>query len=245
MEKRCLVVVAHGDDETNGMGGTLIRLRNAGWAISIVYLTLPNGNEDHPRAQECIRSAEFIGARHFLANFEDGRLFDDIESRAFMALVYDNVQPTLVLALHGLDVHPDHRAASALALGPAMQRGVNIEYFTCELCSSGRHTDADRPQTLGFFPTHYVDVSDIQLEVEEFQHCHTSQDPEAMVAGMARVHKNRAAESGVGQYAEGWVRLTRVGSLAPELQEIFLTSPLKLPRAIGIDFDPVTIGIET
>jgi LmbE family N-acetylglucosaminyl deacetylase len=145
--------------------------------------------------------------------------------------------------MHGIDVHPDHRSISALALGPAMQRGVNIEYFTMELCSSGRHTDGDRPQSLGFFPTHYVDTSEVQDQVAEFTRCHASQDPEAMILGMARMHHNRAVESGIGTKAEAFVRLTRVGELDPELQKIFQPSLLFLPRPIGIDFDPKNIGL--
>ena len=65
-----------------------------------------------------------------------------------------------------------------------------------------------------------------------------------MIVGMGRVHKNRAVESGIGEFSEAFVRLTRVGELDPELQQIFQPSPITLPRAIGIDFDPKTIGIE-
>lgn len=39
--KRCLVFAAHGDDETNGVGGTILKLRDSGWSVFIVYATLP------------------------------------------------------------------------------------------------------------------------------------------------------------------------------------------------------------
>ncbi len=245
VEKRVLIVVAHGDDETNGAGGTLILLKEAGWDITIFYATLPVTNDEcRARYDECVAAAKHVGADAYIVGEPDGQLCDSAEMRALMKRVYDEVRPTLVLGMHGLDVHPDHRAISALALGPAMQRGVNIEYFTMELCSSGRHTNADRPQSLGFFPTHYVDTSAVQEKVSTFTRCHASQDPEAMIVGMGRVHKNRAAESGIGEFAEAFVRLTRVGELDPELQKIFQPSPFVMPRPIGIDFDPKTIGIE-
>jgi LmbE family N-acetylglucosaminyl deacetylase len=187
-----------------------------------------------------------LGADYEIWGFNDGKLEDTSETRASAVRVYNWFKPSLVIGLHGLDVHPDHRANSSIALGPAMQRGVNIEYFTCELCSSGRHTDGDRPQSLGFMPTHYVDTTQWVEQVDNMTRCHASQDPEAMIVGMARVHANRAAESGLDQctQAEAFVRLTRVGDLHPEIEKIFNPSPFNLPRRIGCDFKPENIGIE-
>jgi LmbE family N-acetylglucosaminyl deacetylase len=244
VEKRVLIVVAHGDDETNGAGGTLMLLKEAGWDITIVYATLPvDTDAGNARREECLNAASLVGAKAVLWEYPDAKLEDILEARARMKEVYEAVQPTLVIGLHGLDVHPDHRAISAIALGPAMQRGVNIEYFTMELCSSGRHIAEDRPQSLGFHPTHYVDTGSVQKEVEAFVHCHAGQDPAAMYIGMGKMHQNRAAESGIGQVAEAFVRLTRVGELDPELLDIFQPSPFFLPRSIGIDFEPATIGL--
>ena len=243
MDKRVLVIVAHGDDETNGAGGTLHRLEAEGWEIALVYATLPVGDGHESRKYECRAAAAYIGADYMTWGCPDGQLTDSLENRQLAQEAYDRVKPTLVSGMHGLDVHPDHRAASALALGPAMQKGVNVEYFTMELCSSGRHTDADRPQSLGFLPTHYVDTTNERDNVAGFIRCHGSQDPQAMIIGMGRVHANRAAESGIGQYAEAFVRLTRFGPLDPKLEKIFQTSPLALPRSIGIDFKPETIGL--
>lgn len=243
MDKRVLVIVAHGDDETNGAGGTLHRLEAAGWEIALVYATLPTGDGHESRRRECRAAAAFIGAECMIWGCPDGQLTDSLKNRHRAKDTYNVFNPTLVIGMHGLDVHPDHRAISALALGPAMQKGVNVEYFTMELCSSGRHTDADRPQSVGFLPTHYVDTTNERDNVAGFIRCHGSQDPEAMIIGMGRVHANRAAESGIGQYAEAFIRLTRFGPLDPELEKIFQPSPFVLPRSIGIDFKPETIGL--
>lgn len=159
--------------------------------------------------------------------------------------VFDQVKPDLVLVMNPIDVHPDHRAMASLAMGPALQKGVNTELMFYELCASGRHINADRPQTIGHYPTHFVDITDEIDRAAELQMLHDTEDPEAMIRGMRNVHSNRAKEYGLGAggYMEAFMRITRVGPIQHGLGEIFLETPYVLPRPIGVDFDPGTIGL--
>jgi N-acetylglucosamine malate deacetylase 1 len=249
MNKRVLVVTAHPDDLENGIGGTLTRLVQAGYAIYSVVATLPTDPvQKGIRRQESIRAHAILHSDHAHFIFwdePDGALEVNSRTRALMQDVYDVVEPDLVLTLWPADVHPDHRAVADLAMGPALARGVNTEPLCFEVCSSGRGTAEFRPQSIGFFPTHYVHTTPVQKEKYALMECHESQDPNGMWAGMRNVHANRAHEvGGLTSYAEGFVRLTRCGEMSQELGAIFQKSPSKLrPRGIGVDFKPETIGI--
>jgi LmbE family N-acetylglucosaminyl deacetylase len=244
MGKKCLVFAAHPDDETNGVGGTLFRLWSAGWKIRIVYATLPESHEiADKRAQACMKVCSVLDADIELWREPDAKLEVSARTRAMAVRTYANFQPDLVLVMHPADVHPDHRAMSDIAMGPALQKGVNTEIFTYELCSSGRHTDGDRPQTLGFLPTHYVHTTSVIEEVAVLQRFHDTEDPEAMIRGMRNVHGNRAREAGSSGFAEAFIRLTRWGPIQHGLEQLFVPSPRKLPRPIGVDFKLETIGL--
>ncbi len=246
MNKRVLVVTAHPDDLENGIGGTLTRLNFRGYSIYSVVATLPvDPAQREIRRMECKNSHALLGVQPSFWDEPDGALEVDARRRALMRDVYDIVKPDLVLTLWPADVHPDHRAIADIAMGPALQRGVNIELLCFEVCSSGRGTAEFRPQSLGFFPTHYVDTTNVQAEKYALMKCHESQDPDGMWAGMRNIHGNRAREVGnLTSYTEGFVRVTRCGEMSQELSEIFQKSPSRLrPRGIGVDFKPETIGI--
>jgi LmbE family N-acetylglucosaminyl deacetylase len=246
MAKRCLIFAAHPDDETNGVGGTILQLITLGWKVRIVYATLPTDPEIYSlRTQACLNVGKHAGAEAVLWGLPDAGLEVTKMTQQLAQAQYDDYQPDLVLVMNPIDVHPDHRAMASLAMGPALQKGVNTEVMLYELCASGRHTDGDRPQSLGHFPTHYVDTSEVIDEVALLQEYHSTEDPEAMVIGMKRVHANRAVEWGHGDeaYMEAFMRLTRVGPLQHGLEEIFVESSHKLPRRIGVNFDPKNIGL--
>lgn len=240
---RVLVVTAHPDDLENGVGGTLMRLRAAGFSVWSVIATLPADlKQKEIRRRESSASHALLGNIPVFWDEPDGALEVNARTRALIRDVYATLQPDLVLTLWSADVHPDHRAIADLAMGPALQRGLNTELLCFEVCSSGRSTSEFRPQSLGFMPTHYVDTSEVQNAKSCLMNCHESQDPMGMWRGMRNVHANRGHEAGC-DYAEGFVRLTRCGEMNPELAAIFRPSTFSLPRGIGVDFGPATIGI--
>lgn len=247
-----LVVTAHPDDLENGIGGTLTLLARTGCRICSVVATLPQHLDDRLKRRWESRAAHYnLGTEPIFWEEPDGALEVTARLRKQMAEVYSMCKPDLVLTLWPADVHPDHRAIADIAMGPSLQRGMNTEILCFEVCSSGRDTEEFRPQSLGFFPTHYVDTSAVQVEKRKLMLCHQSQDPEGMWRGMRNVHANRAHEAAKGSaplpnltHAEGFVRLTRCGKMDPALSAIFKESPFEMPRGIGVDFKPKTIGID-
>ena len=63
---RCLVIVAHPDDETIWMGGTIIRYSNIKWHV----LSLCRG-DDPERAPRFIRATNELGAQALMSDLDD------------------------------------------------------------------------------------------------------------------------------------------------------------------------------
>ena len=243
--KRVLVVTAHPGDLENCIGGTLTHLIRAGYSVVSLVATLPkDANQKLLRRSESNNAHALLGARPFFWDEHDGALEANAYLRKMMQLVYDNLEPDIVLAPWSADMHPDHRAVADLALGPALRQGVNIELLCFEACSSVRGSTEFQPQSLGFRPTHYVDTTYVQEEKYHLTQCHQSQDADGMWLATRNMHGRRSIEAGGLGYMEGFVRLTRCGVMAPELSAIFQQSPISLPRGIGVHFKPETIGIQ-
>ncbi len=128
--KRSLHVVcvgAHPDDPESGCGGTLARYAAAGHRVTIVYLTRGEAGipgKTHVEAA-AIRTAEaeaacrILGAKPVFAGQIDGATEVTPErTRAFTAMLLDD-RPDVVLTHWPIDTHPDHQAASLLALARA------------------------------------------------------------------------------------------------------------------------------
>lgn len=249
---KILCVTAHADDFECHMGGLAFRLLGCGHRIfSIVTTAGKRSQEIEGRGPAiCVRTYESIKAHAHagivptcLARYELD-FGDTLETRHEMQDFFDAIAPDMVITHWPVDVNPDHRVCATLAMGPVLQKGVNVELFFFEPCSSGRSSAAVRPQAIAFHPTHYVDVSNDELLV--FKRAmldeHVSQDPEGMWQGQLGLQRNRGREAGVTM-AEAYVRATRYGGLHPDLREIFISTPFILPRPIGVDFSPEAIGV--
>lgn len=259
-----LIATAHPDDLENGMGGTLAKLAHAGHKISVVIATCEDGSERHREARAAL---DLIKVNDLEAWGEpDGKLEVTAALAARMREVYARVQPDAVFTLWPADVHPDHRNIASLAMGPALQKGVNTELFCFEVCSSGRAAQTIRPQSLGFHPTHYHQLSRrIVTTKRKMMACHKTQDPKGMWLGVRSMLKMRSRElesayahcfagfpdDGLDVsdaperdgMAEAFVRLTRIGEPHSQLVKVLRLSPFSLPRGIGPEFSPEAIGI--
>ena len=69
-KKKVLIIVAHTDDETIWMGGTLIKNKNK-WEVTIISLCRGN---DKDRAQKFKKVCESYNAKFFMSNLEDETL---------------------------------------------------------------------------------------------------------------------------------------------------------------------------
>jgi methionyl-tRNA formyltransferase/LmbE family N-acetylglucosaminyl deacetylase len=169
MHQRVLCVVAHPDDETLGVGGTLAMHADAGSEVTVVIMS--EGEEEKlahtPRCgtrRECaLAAAEALGLTAVeFHDFPDQRL----DSVPFIELIktveaaISTHRPTVVYTHHGGDANTDHQVvfkAVYAACRPMTPLGSTVgRFLTFETPSS-----TDQAPQVGdyvFNPTTYMDV---------------------------------------------------------------------------------------
>jgi LmbE family N-acetylglucosaminyl deacetylase len=172
MRQRVLCVVAHPDDETLGVGGTLALHAEAGSEVKVLIMSEGEVEKlsDTPRCdtrRECaLRAADAMGVSDVeFHDFPDQRL----ETVPFIELIktvekaLDTFRPTVVYAHHGGDANTDHQVvfkAVYAACRPMTPLGSLVERFlTFETPSS---TDQAPPMSnYAFVPTTFIDVESV------------------------------------------------------------------------------------
>ncbi|MDO8949363.1 MAG: bacillithiol biosynthesis deacetylase BshB1 [Actinomycetota bacterium] len=113
-------VGAHPDDVEIGMGATVAGMVRQGMTVAIVDLTngepTPHGTPE-TRAGESAEAARILGVERRTLGMPNRYLFDSIENRTELAEVLRELRPRLLFAPYPTDAHPDHIAASAIAVG--------------------------------------------------------------------------------------------------------------------------------
>ena len=210
--KRSLHVVcvgAHPDDPESGCGGTLARYAEKGHRVTIVYLTRGEAGirgKSHEEAA-AIRTAEaeaackILGSKPRFAGQIDGATeANPRRTQEFVALILAE-RPDLLLTHWPIDTHPDHQAASFLAIraGLATRGRMPLYFFEVDYGY----------QTMGFQPTDYVDITAVREKKKAALFAHRSQNGEAIYREHHEIMENfRGRESGVAA-AEAFVSLPR------------------------------------
>lgn len=115
-----LVFAPHPDDESIGMGGTIIKAANAGIPVDLVVLTdgARGGSGDTlvaRRQQEVQQAAQVLGLHsvQFAGEPDRGLLVNDILAHQLAAQITRH-KPAAVFFPGVLELHPDHRSAALL-----------------------------------------------------------------------------------------------------------------------------------
>jgi bacillithiol biosynthesis deacetylase BshB1 len=110
---------AHPDDVEIGMGATVAKMVRDGMKVAIVDLTngepTPHGTPE-TRAAESAEAARILGAERRTLSQPNRYLFDTVEARTELAEVIREFRPRLLFVPYADDAHPDHIAASKIAL---------------------------------------------------------------------------------------------------------------------------------
>lgn len=114
-----MCIGAHPDDVEIGMGGTVAKLVREGARVVIVDLTngepTPQGTVER-RAVESARAAKVLGVERRTLSQPNRYLFDTVEARTELAEVMREFKPRTIFIPYAEDAHPDHVAASAIAV---------------------------------------------------------------------------------------------------------------------------------
>lgn len=187
---RLLAILAHPDDESFAVGGTLAKYAHEG--IQVVLLTATRGEVGIPgtmpeaagaiREQELLRAAKHLGIEVYFLDYQDGELStaDPGKLLEHIACWIDTVQPQVILTFgpDGVSGHPDHVTISNFVTQA-------VEQFFPKICllyiapseatvlGCGVSTSSLSPEE----PLISVDISDYKLEKIRAIQSHVSQHP--------------------------------------------------------------------
>ncbi len=146
-----LVVIAHPDDESFGLGAVIDQLTAAGAAVHILCYThggasaLNETQADLHRARETeLRqaAAELGAAGITLLDYPDGGLAgipaDQLAGHVAAAAARVNASGVLVFDDTGITGHPDHRAATGAAVLTGRQAGLPVLAWTLPAAVAAR-----------------------------------------------------------------------------------------------------------
>ena len=204
---------AHPDDPESGCGGTLARYATAGHRVTIIYLTrgergIPGRTLDEAariRTAEAQEACKILGATPLFAEQVDGAT--EVNARAIdriVSMVKSDV-PNALFTHWPIDSHPDHQAASMLAMRAwyALKQSFPVYFFEVDAGS----------QTIAFRPDVHVDMTATREAKRRALVAHESQHGDDIYR---RHHEPmelfRGREIGTTA-AEAFIRLDRSGDL--------------------------------
>jgi len=171
MNNKVLVVVAHSDDEAIGCGGTLLKHRDAGDEIQIIFMTNGIGaRSDADENEEQIRqTAKENSCQQLGVSIEHSFDFPDngMDQIALIDIVkpiesiISHYQPNIIYTHHGGDLNIDHRIVhQAVITACRPQPTCSIEKILAFEVSSSTEWSSE---SIGghFLPTYYSDISTV------------------------------------------------------------------------------------
>lgn len=163
-----LIVVAHADDETIAMGGTIARHIAQGDQVAVISMTDGVGarldatqSGAHERNASAMEAAKLLGFRWFKRfDFQDNGLDTHPLLDIVQAIeeVKKTVQPTLVYCHSGADLNVDHRIVGQAVL-TAFRPQPGEACRELRLFEVASATDYGNPAVTGTFsPNLYINV---------------------------------------------------------------------------------------
>ena len=205
---KIVCVGGHPDDPESGCGGSLAKFAASGHDAVILYLTKGEAGiagKTHEeaatiRSKEAIAACRILNVKPVFAGQIDGDTIVNNEWVMKMQQLIATEKPDIVFTHWPIDSHKDHQSASLLTIQTWMRSPETFELYFFEVCAG--------EQTMGFHPTDYIDISDVQEQKRKAVFCHTSQDPDSIYScGHASMEDFRGRELGV-KVAEAFVHMT-------------------------------------
>lgn len=229
-----LVVLAHPDDESFPMGGTLAKYGAQGARVELICAT--RGEAGIPglspvetaqiREHELRAAARVLGLRKVrLLGYEDGKLADanpDYVVRQLAALMWE-LRPQVVITFgpDGISGHPDHLAIhrfTTQAFDRARLSGARLFYLApSEATLQG--CGVTPPQEIAGGPVAAIDVSDYLVTKVRAMQRHASQNPP--YPGPPEEEAERLA-------CHEYFTLARPDQWPTDLEDLFATEPTTL-----------------
>lgn len=240
MPRTAFAVCAHPDDIEFMMAGTLLLLRDAGYAIH--YMTVADGSGGsmtmdpattaRVRRAEAKEAAALAGATFHDSLCPDMEILYSVELLRRLASVMREVAPEIILTHPPQDYMEDHMNTCRLALTAAFARGfpnftvdpprppVDQPVTVYHALPYGLRDPLGRPAHCDF----WVDIGSVLEEKQAMLACHRSQKEwldasqgiDAYLTHMAGMGRAAGMRSGRFLYAEGWTRHLPLGFCADD-----------------------------
>ena len=182
---KVLAVGAHPDDLELLCGGTLARFAATGHEVVMCHVTLGDcGSLVHTRGEigdirlaEAKAAAAIIGAAHETLSLSDAKVHSaDEVQQALMIDLFRRAQPDLVITHAPNDYMGDHNEVSKLVFDCSYFATAPLLRTSVEKASSLTPIYyMDTVVGLGFFPTHFVDITETFSEKKVMLAAHESQ----------------------------------------------------------------------
>jgi LmbE family N-acetylglucosaminyl deacetylase len=191
MKRRMVVILAHPDDESFPLGGTLAKYASERVEITLVCATkgeagipgLAREKTSYLRERELLAAAEVLGLSdvRFLG-WLDGELDRADESTVIGQLVaiLSEIQPQIVITFgaDGISGHPDHVAIHRLTTAAFKQaRGQGLLYYIAPSEATQQGCGVLPPDEITGGPTIGIDVGQNLVTKVRAAQCHASQKP--------------------------------------------------------------------
>lgn len=174
--KNILVIVAHQDDESIGMGGTISKHISEGDDVFVMYMTdgvsarESNKKEILKRRKCALIAAETLGFEWLSSPMLPDNGLDSIpllKVVKFIEEIKDKVNPDIIYTHSGADLNIDHRVtfeATLTAFRPQPnETWTEIRSFEVPSSSDYGHTSISP----SFLPNLYIDISEHWLKKEQ------------------------------------------------------------------------------
>ena len=159
-QRRILAIGAHPDDIEIACGGTLAKMRDAGYIIHGLILTSgEQGDNPEMRPNEARQGASFLGLEQVrVLRFTDTRLQDQsLDIVGAVETVIQEFQPDIILTHSNHDQHQDHQAVYEATL----RAGRNQSTILCYESPSC---------TKEFIPSFFVDIEEhVDIKIESIR----------------------------------------------------------------------------
>ena len=233
--KTAIAVAAHPDDIEFVMGGTLMRLKDAGWEIH--YLNISNGNcgsqklgpeeTAKVRLKEAREASRIMGAVFHEPFSRDLEILYDLQHLRRLAAILHEVAPDLVLTHSPEDYMEDHVNTSRLVVSAAFTHSMPNFETTPSVPPPFQEVTIYHAMPHGLQdglrrkiqPDTFVDVTDLQeiklkaLAAHKSQQdwLESSQGLNSYLQTLADQDREVGHISGQFRFAEGWRRHSHLG----------------------------------
>ena len=162
-----LVIAAHPDDESLGVGGVIYKASQAGDIVDILFLSSGVGARTLEREGSAARltaarkALSLLGCRKIIVGDFPDNSFDSVELLTivkFIESVITELRPNVIFTNFHSDLNVDHRLtaeASLVAARPKPGSSVDELYFYEVLSSTGWQFGAKE-----FRPSYFIDITD-------------------------------------------------------------------------------------